>query len=106
MRMLLVLVLFLSPAAFADEPLVFSIVLRNHRFEPSTLKVPAKKKFKLEVKNEDAGTEEFESNVLNIEKFVGPKKTLRLVLGPLEPGRYPFFGEFHSDTAKGEIVAE
>ena len=26
--------------------------------------------------------------------------------GPLEPGTYPFFGEFNQATAQGKVVAE
>ena len=104
--MCLMTALMMSSPALAQEMTVYQIVLKNHKFEPSVLNVKAGEKFKLEVKNEDASTEEFESNVLNIEKFVGPKKTLKLTLGPLKPGKYPFFGEFHAATAQGEIVAE
>lgn len=38
-----------------------SLVIRNHRFEPAELKVPAGKKIKLLVLNQDASIEEFES---------------------------------------------
>ncbi|MBX2996146.1 MAG: cupredoxin domain-containing protein [Bdellovibrionaceae bacterium] len=96
----------MASSALAQEMAVHQIVLKDHKFEPSVLKVKAGEKFKLEVKNEDASTEEFESNVLNIEKFVGPKKTLKLTLGPLKPGKYPFFGEFHQSTANGVIEVE
>jgi hypothetical protein len=27
-------------------------------------------------------------------------------VGPLRPGTYPYFGEFHMDTAKGTLIAE
>jgi len=27
-------------------------------------------------------------------------------LRPLSPGRYPFMGEYHSQTAQGVVVAE
>jgi hypothetical protein len=27
-------------------------------------------------------------------------------LRPLAPGRYAFMGEYHSDTAKGVVIAE
>jgi hypothetical protein len=27
-------------------------------------------------------------------------------IGPLAPGRYPFFGEFNQATAKGVVIAE
>lgn len=29
-----------------------------------------------------------------------------VVIAPLKPGSYPFFGEFHPDTAQGRIVAK
>jgi hypothetical protein len=27
-------------------------------------------------------------------------------IGPLKPGRYGFFGEFHEATAQGAVIAE
>jgi hypothetical protein len=30
----------------------------------------------------------------------------RVRLRPLGPGRYPFLGEFHEDTAQGAVIAE
>jgi hypothetical protein len=27
-------------------------------------------------------------------------------LRPLDPGRYPFMGEYHEDTAQGVVIAE
>ena len=97
----------LSFQAFAEtEPPVFKMTLKDHKFDPSVIKVPAGTKFKIEVKNEDQTSEEFESAVLNVEKIVGPKKTLRLVLGPLKAGNYSFVGEFNKSTALGEFHAE
>lgn len=103
---ILMVVCFWPAFLLAQEMPVHQLVLKDHKFEPAVIKVKAGEKFKLEVKNEDASTEEFESNVLNIEKFIGPKKTLKLTLGPLKPGKYPFFGEFHKATATGEIEAQ
>ena len=37
---------------------------------------------------------------------MGPNATIIVYIGPLEPGRYPYFGEFHMDTAQGVVVAE
>jgi hypothetical protein len=56
--------------------------------------------------NSDDTPEEFESNSLKVEKVIpgGSKATVRI--GPLKPGRYDFFGEFHEDTAKGVVIAE
>jgi plastocyanin len=82
------------------------LTIRDHRFEPAELAVPAGKKVKLTIENEDATAEEFESYELNREKVVPPKGRVTLYVGPLEPGRYPFFGDFHKDTAKGVLIAQ
>jgi hypothetical protein len=37
---------------------------------------------------------------------VPPKGKITILVGPLEPGRYPFFGEFHKETAKGVLIAK
>jgi len=29
-----------------------------------------------------------------------------IFIGPLPPGRYPYFGEFHPETAQGLIIVE
>jgi hypothetical protein len=96
---------FLIPSfAFAADP-EFVLVIRDHRFEPQELVVPAGKKFKLLVDNRDSTAEEFESHALNREKVVPANSRVPVFLGPLAPGRYPFFGEFHVKTAQGAIVA-
>ena len=82
------------------------LVIRGHRFEPTELIVPAGKKVKLVIENQDDTAEEFESDPLNREKVVPPKGKITLFVGPLEPGRYPFFGEFHKETAKGVLIAK
>ena len=89
----------------ADLP-VFKLIIKDARFNPQTLEVPAGKKFKLHVKNEGPGVEEFESTDLNRENIVPPGGSLEIFLGPLEPGTYKFFGDFHPDTAQGRIVAK
>ena len=99
--------LTLGFSAFADDEMpLFKMTLKNHKFQPSQFKVPAEKKFRVEIKNEDNTSEEFESSTMNIEKVAGPKKTLKLILGPLKAGKYPFFGDFNKDTASGAIEAE
>lgn len=93
-----------GPAAAADE--TYTIAISNHRFEPAELQVPAGKKFKLTVKNQDATPEEFESDEMHIEKVIPGKTDAVILVGPLKPGTYPFMGEFHEDTAKGTLVAK
>jgi plastocyanin len=84
----------------------YTLTIKDHRFEPAELEVPAGQKFKLVVKNEDATPEEFESKSLKREKIVKGKSEILMNLGPLEPGNYEFFGEFHEATAKGRLVAK
>lgn len=98
-------VLSYAGAALAADT-EFSISIRNHRFEPAELTVPAGQKVKLLVKNEDDTPEEFESRELNREKVIPGKTTASIYVGPLKPGVYPFFGEFHQDSAQGKLIAK
>lgn len=83
-----------------------TILIKDHRFEPSEFKIPAHTKIKLIVKNLDATPEEFESHDLNREKIIGGGREAVIFIGPLKPGVYRFFGEFNEDTAQGRIVVE
>jgi hypothetical protein len=94
-----------ASAQIADAD-AYVIVIREHKFTPDRLELPAGKKFKLIVRNLDATPEEFESVKLNREKVVPGGGEIVLFLGPLQPGSYDFFGEFHAETAKGEIIVK
>lgn len=100
-------VLLSTPAAavLAEEN-VFELTIRNHRFEPETLTVPANTPLKLRVENTDPTPEEFESHMLNREKIIPGGAKVIIALDPLEPGYYPFVGEFNESTAKGVIIAQ
>ena len=98
-------------AALAAAPLhaaepEATLVIKNHRFEPAELKVPANQRVKLTVHNQDDKPEEFESKQLNREKVIPGKTTGTVFVGPLKAGEYKFVGEFHEATAKGVIVAK
>ena len=80
--------------------------IKDHKFVPAQLVVPANTKIKLIVVNEDPTPEEFESHELNREKIVTGKGTITVFIGPLKPGKYPFFGEFHQATAQGVVIAK
>ena len=99
------LALAISGAAAAAESEAL-LVIKNHRFEPAELKVPAGQRVKLVVHNQDPTPEEFESHTLNREKVVPGGAKATVYVGPLKPGRYDFFGEYNEATAKGAIVAE
>jgi plastocyanin len=84
----------------------FNLAIRNHKFEPEEIRVPAGKRVSIYVSNEDATPEEFDSTALKVEKVIPGKSKGLVRIGPLEPGRYEFIGEFHADTAKGVVIAE
>ena len=92
-----------APSLAADE---YLIIIKDHKFEPAELKVPADQKIKLVVHNQDQTPEEFESHDLNREKVVLGGKKITLMIGPLKAGSYPFIGEFNAETAKGNVIAE
>ena len=82
------------------------LAIRDHQFVPTEITVPAHTKVKLVVDNQDPTAEEFESYELNREKVVAAKSQITVYVGPLEPGRYPFFGDFHKDSANGVLIAK
>ena len=92
--------------AWADEPPEFTLTIRNHKFEPAELAIPADQKVKLNVVNADATPEEFESHELNREKIVAGNSSIKVFVGPLSPGTYPFFGDFNQATAQGKLVVK
>ena len=96
----------LGGPAIADDPVRIDVTIKDHVFSPSEIHVPVGKPTLLIVRNEDAGPEEFDSSALKVEKVIvgGTYATIRL--RPLGPGRYPFMGEFHPDTAQGVVVSE
>jgi hypothetical protein len=90
--------------AHADEA-EFRLVIRDHRYTPAELKIPAGQKVRLAVENQDPTVEEFESYELNREKIVPAHGRIVLFVGPLKPGRYEFLGEFNPATARGWLIA-
>jgi len=88
------------------ETAEYRLTIKNHRFEPSTLTIPANRKVKLIVENLDSSPEEFESHSLNREKIIPGNSKATLYVGPLNPGSYDFFGEFNPKTATGTIIVK
>ena len=96
----------LLPIAQAQELPSFQLSMKDGKFTPETLQVPANTKFKLILKNQGNGPEEFESAELNKEKVLAAGASSFLIFQPLKPGTYKFFGEFHPATAQGKIIAK
>jgi hypothetical protein len=88
----------------AQEP-TYSLTIHDTRFEPSTLNVKAGVKFKLVVRNARKVASEFESAELNREKVIPAGQSGVIYIGPLAPGTYPVFDDFHQST-RGQIIAK
>jgi hypothetical protein len=99
------LILAISAPAAAQEP-SYTLTIKDHKFQPSELEIPAGQKIALTVKNEDNTPEEFESTELRREKVVTGGEQIIVYIGPLKPGRYEFFGDFNPKTARGHIIAK
>ena len=102
----LALALALSPLFAVAADAEIAITIKDHKFTPAEVRVPAGKKIKLIIENQDSTAEEFESHELNREKIIAPRSKASVYIGPLSPGSYPFFGEFNQATARGVVIAE
>ena len=103
MKKICFLTLLLAAFAARAETVVVELVLKEHLFAPTQLILPAGKKIKLLIHNQDGSPEEFESISLNREKVILGQATGVVFLGPLEPGEHSFSGEYNPDTARGLI---
>jgi plastocyanin len=106
MRLLLAALLALSGPISQALAQDFSLTIKDHKFDPAELQVPAGKEFTLKVVNSDVTAEEFESDDVDVEKVIAGGQSATITLGPLDAGRYEFYGEYHEDTAKGALVAK
>src|SRR5437879_12241865 len=99
MRWMLAAVLLIPSFAFAADA-EFLLVIRDHRFEPQELVVPAGKKFKLLVDNRDSTPEEIESHALNREKVVTANPRDPVCLRAVPPGRCHYSAHVHGKSAQ------
>lgn len=100
------MLLALAGTAAANNLPEYTLVIKNHVYQPSEPRVPADTKFRLIVLNQDATPEEFESTDFNREKIVLPNSSITVYVGPLRADNYGFFGDFHQSTAKGRLIVE
>lgn len=94
-----------AAAAYSQEQ-GYVLTIRDHKFEPSNLEIPAGTEVTIVVKNADSTPEEFESEALDLEKVIPGGAEAEFTVGPLEPGTYEFVGEFNMDTAVGSIIVQ
>ncbi|HJV85445.1 MAG TPA: cupredoxin domain-containing protein [Noviherbaspirillum sp.] len=104
--LLVLAALLAAVSSFAVDLPTFNLLIRAGRFIPETIEVPANTKFRLLIKNEGPGAEEFESADLHKEKVLAAGASSFLIFQPLKPGTYTFFGEFNPKTAQGRMIAK
>jgi plastocyanin len=95
-----------TPLLAADAPAPIDLTVKDHKFDPAEIHVKAGQAAVINMHNQDPTAEEFDSDALGVEKVIPGGRSGVVRLHPLEPGRYPFIGEYHSDTAKGVVIAE
>lgn len=103
-RLLFALFCLLPVTSYAVES--YTIAIKDHKFEPAEITIPADTKVKLLVRNLDATPEEFESYEMHREKIIRGNSQAVIFIGPLKAGSYPFFGEFNPKTAQGRITVK
>jgi hypothetical protein len=92
-----------ASGALADP---ITLNLSGHKFMPSSVEAPANQKFQIKVTNSDDTPAEFESHDLKVEKIVVPGGTVTVSAGPLKPGTYQFFDDYHPDDAAGTVTVK
>jgi len=101
-REALALLLAVPVNAWAADPV--TLVLLNNQFSPSEVKVASGERFRIEVQNQGSAPAEFESTDLRVEKIVVPGGKITVMAGPLKPGTYKFFDDYHPETT-GTLTA-
>ena len=102
--LLIVTALVCATPAFADDAI--PLTLQNHKFAPNVIHVKANTPVVIRLTNKDATADEFDSTSLKVEKVVAGGDTGDVHIRPLDPGKYPFMGEYHSATAQGVVIAQ
>lgn len=82
------------------------VVLKDHVFSPAEIRIPPRRRIQLLIKNQDPTADEFGCSKLKIEKIIGGYTESVLNLRPMEPGHYPFVGDFNAASAKGVLIVE
>ncbi len=92
-------------AAQPVELPTFHIVVRDGRFSPERLEVPAGTRIKLTLQNDGPGPLEFENDEMRIEKILAPGARSFVVLPKLKAGEYEFIDEFNPITGRLTVIA-
>lgn len=97
---------FFSTTLYATNLLTFKLEIKDGKFFPNDIIVPAKKKIKITIYNIGKTAAEFESTELRKEKVLAPGAKSFIVIAPLRAGKYKFFDDFHLNMPIGFIIAQ
>jgi hypothetical protein len=96
----------IAPVHAENATAPIDLIVKDHKFTPKEIHVKAGEPAIINMHNQDPTAEEFDSDALGVEKVIAGGRSGLVRLHPLAPGRYPFIGEYHSDTAQGIVIAE
>ena len=96
--------LVLGGAALAQYATV-ELAVKDKKFEPAEIKAPANARIVIRITNRDGTAMEFESKELKAEKVIAANGEGIVRVGPLKPGKYPFFDDFNQAN-RGTLVVE
>ena len=87
-----------ASGARADDTVMLSITIKDHKFDPAELHAPPGRTIAIQVKNLNTIVSEFESSDLHFEKIVPVGIEATVHVRPLQPGHYNFYDDFHRET--------
>lgn len=102
----LLIALLITTTVQAAPLTSYEVSIKDGVFNPASIEVPAKQRFKIIVKNEGTGPAEFENLSLRVEKVLAAGVSSFVVIHPLKPGTYHFIDEFHMDMAGFNIIVK
>lgn len=92
------------PVLAQPKPTEISISVKDNKFQPAEIEVPANTPVVIKIKNLDPKPMEFESKALRFEKIIPGGGEAIINVRAQKPGRYEFFDEFHEDTTRGALI--
>jgi uncharacterized cupredoxin-like copper-binding protein len=84
----------------------FAVSIRDGRFSPNRLEVPAGQRVRLELANEGPGPLEFENADMHVEKILAAGARSFVILPGLPPGEHSFVDEFNPITGELIVIAK
>lgn len=96
--------LLATPAMAEDR--TYKLTLKDHKFTPSEITIPANTKVRFLVKNLDKTAAEFESDDFKAEKLIPAGKEVLVFIPALKPGIYEFHDEFNEAASKSKLIVK